>query len=71
MSEVPVLVLKATYVDVMSILYLPDTRSYTRGLHGGAAPPETIDETPMRVPRGAEMHMSDYEPFTNHHCAAS
>ena len=55
----------------MSILYLPDTRSYTRGLHGGAAPPETIDETPMRVPRGAEMHMSDYEPFTNHHCAAS
>ena len=54
---------KATYVDVMSILYLPDSRSYTRGLHGGAAPPETIDETPMRVPRGAQMHMGDYEPF--------
>ena len=56
---------QATYVDVMSILYLPDTRSYTRGLHGGAAPPATFDETPMRVPRGAAMHMGDFVPLTN------
>lgn len=56
---------KASNFDVMSILYLPESGSYNRGrgLHGGLEQPVTINETPLRPPRGERAPMGDYVSF--------